>query len=366
MLLGRCGFHNVLKMVTLCDVSMHGYVIQQWVAHCFDGMGDVFLGRCNDSTRVAVKRIPHDALDVTFDSTRAHSSEENTRTLVHSKSPDRGQLLREDIGFMKLLRHSHIVDLQACFVFGPSIYLVLGACSYGSISDVISSSYQCGLPEKAIASILRQLLSALTYLHSQLIIHRSVRASHLLLDSAGTIRLTGFRLARKLTIDERYTTDFDSHLETSLLWLAPEVLGQDLNGYSTKADIYSVGATLCEIANGFPPFGDMERLEMLYEKSRGTTPRLLDSSTLPSYEEPSEHRNRTFTGSFHNITGLCLRANPVNRPDANSLFSHSFLKKARRSLLGLLPLAQTLDQMERVSGREEITAEKKDVPEWVF
>ncbi|VDM56189.1 unnamed protein product [Angiostrongylus costaricensis] len=187
---------------------------------------------------------------------------------------------------MKLLRHPHIVDFHACFVFGPSIYLVLGGCSYGSVSDVISTSYQCGLPEKAIASILRQLLSALAYLHAQYIIHRSVRANHLLLDSTGSVRLTGFRLARKLTFDEQSTTDFDSHLEPSLLWLAPEVLGQkqDLNGYSTRADIYSVGATICEMANGFPPFGDMERLEMLYEKSRGTTPRLLDSSTLPTYE----------------------------------------------------------------------------------
>uniref|UniRef100_A0A0K0DJU9 Protein kinase domain-containing protein n=1 Tax=Angiostrongylus cantonensis TaxID=6313 RepID=A0A0K0DJU9_ANGCA len=195
---------------------------------------------------------------------------------------------------MKLLRHPHIVDFHACFVFGPSIYLVI----LGSVSDVISTSYQYGLPEKAIASILRQLLSALAYLHAQYIIHRSVRANHLLLDSTGTVRLTGFRLARKLTFDEQSTTDFDSHLEPSLLWLAPEVLGQDLNGYSTRADIYSVGATICEMANGFPPFGDMERLEMLYEKSR---------------VKPSEHGNRTFTESFHNITGLCLRANPTNR-----------------------------------------------------
>ncbi|KAE9413100.1 hypothetical protein Angca_008575 [Angiostrongylus cantonensis] len=353
-------------MVPLCDVSMHGCVIQQWIAHCFDGLGDVFLGRYRDSARVAVKRIPLDALDVKIGSAGTETSDGNSRRLVHPKSPDRAELLREDIGFMKLLRHPHIVDFHACFVFGPSIYLVLGGCSYGSVSDVISTSYQCGLPEKAIASILRQLLSALAYLHAQYIIHRSVRANHLLLDSTGTVRLTGFRLARKLTFDEQSTTDFDSHLEPSLLWLAPEVLGQDLNGYSTRADIYSVGATICEMANGFPPFGDMERLEMLYEKSRGTTPRLLDSSTLPTYEEPSEHGNRTFTESFHNITGLCLRANPTNRPDANSLFSHPFLKKAKKSLIDLLPLAQSLEQLERVSGREDVVTNKYDVPEWVF
>ncbi|KIH44178.1 hypothetical protein ANCDUO_25804 [Ancylostoma duodenale] len=127
------------------------------------------------------------------------------------------------------------------------------------------------------------------------------------------------------------------------------------------------------MANGFPPFGDMNRLEMLYEKSRGTTPRLLDSTTLPSFEEPSEHSKRTFTESFHNLTGLCLKANPANsptvmffRPDANSLLSHPFLKKTRKSLIDLMPLAQKLEQVQRVSGKTNTVEEKYDVPEWIF
>ncbi|KHJ94051.1 hypothetical protein OESDEN_06024 [Oesophagostomum dentatum] len=271
--------------VPSCDLSSHGYIVQQWIAHCFDGYGDVFLGRCNDTTRVAIKRIPLDSFDITVD-VRSEDPEENTRTLVYAKSPDRGQLLAEDIHMMKLLRHPHIVDFHAAFVEGLSLYLVLGSSSYGSVADIMMSSYQCGIPEKAIAVILRQLLDALAYLHAQRIIHRSIRASHILVDAKGGIRLTGFRLARRLAHGETSTTDFDNHMESSLLWLAPEVLGQDLCGYSSKADIYSVGATLCEMANGFPPFGDMNRLEMLYEKSRGTTPRLLDSTTLPSFEGP--------------------------------------------------------------------------------
>uniref|UniRef100_A0A183G1X8 Protein kinase domain-containing protein n=1 Tax=Heligmosomoides polygyrus TaxID=6339 RepID=A0A183G1X8_HELPZ len=230
------------------------------------------------------------------------------------------------IHFMRLLRHPHIVDLHSCFVDGPSIYLILGACNYGIATFLYSEA--CGLPEKAIALILRHLLSALTYLHAQQIIHRWVPGlPHLLLDSTGGVRLTGFRLARKLAPGQSTTTDFDSHLESSLLWLAPEVLGQ-VRTYASRSDIYSVGATLCEMANGFPPFGDMNRLEMLYEKSRGTTPRLLDSTTLPSFEalktgqripEPSEHSCRTFTEAFHSITGMCLKANPANRYDRNGI-----------------------------------------------
>ncbi|VDL74220.1 unnamed protein product [Nippostrongylus brasiliensis] len=180
------------------------------------------------------------------------------------------------------------------------------------------------------------------------------------------MRLTGFRLARRLAPGQTITTDFDNHVESSLLWLAPEVLGQDLSGYSTRADIYSVGATLCEMANGFPPFGDMNRLEMLYEKSRGTTPRLLDSTTLPSFEEPSEQSTRIFSEAFHSITGMCLKANPANRPDATDLLNHPFVKKTKKTLPELMPLAQTLEQVQRVSGREEVVVEEQNVPEWLF
>ncbi|KAK6031412.1 kinase domain protein [Ostertagia ostertagi] len=357
---------NAMKMTSteVCDLSSHGYTVQQWIGHCFGGAGDVFFGRCNDSTRVAIKRIPLDALDITFDPSRA---ERTPRSILVLSCMQNHRIEASYFEYrLGLLRHPHIVDFHASFVDGPSIFLVLGSCNYGSASDVILSSYQCGIPEKAIALILRQLLTALVYLHAQRIIHRSIRASHLLLDSAGGVRLTGFRLARKLRPGETSTTDFDNHVEASLLWLAPEVLAQDLSGYSTSADIYSVGTALCEMANGFPPFGDMNRLEMLYEKSRGTTPRLLDSTTLPSYEEPSEHSRRTFTEAFHNITGLCLKVNPANRPDANSLLSHPFLKRTRKTLPDLMPLAQTLDQVQRVPSKKDVTVEEQNVPEWVF
>ncbi|KIH43737.1 hypothetical protein ANCDUO_26251 [Ancylostoma duodenale] len=120
---------------------------------------------------------------------------------------------------------------------------------------------------------------------------------------------------------------------------------QDLSGYSSKADIYSVGATLCEMANGFPPFGDMNRLEMLYEKSRGTTPRLLDSTTLPSFE--------------------VLQLRPLGQT-LTVCFLILFLKKTRKSLIDLMPLAQKLEQVQRVSGKTNTVEEKYDVPEWIF
>ena len=41
---------------------------------------------------------------------------------------------------------------------------------------------------------------------------------------------------------------------------------QDLHGYGLPSDIYSLGITMCEIANGYPPFSDMKLLEMMLAK----------------------------------------------------------------------------------------------------
>lgn len=55
---------------------------------------------------------------------------------------------------------------------------------------------------------------------------------------------------------------------------------KDLEGYGIESDIYSLGITICQMGNGFAPFSEMEPLQIIYEKIRGSIPFLLDASNI--------------------------------------------------------------------------------------
>jgi len=89
---------------------------------------------------------------------------------------------------------------------------------------------------------------------------------------------------------------------------------QNLNGYNEKSDLYSIGMTACELANGVVPFADVPTTLMLTEKVRGSAPQLLDQSTLqPLYDEdggqqPALHGTNYLTVQYMHVTLYSLAA----------------------------------------------------------
>lgn len=136
--------------------------------------------------------------------------------------------------------------------------------------------------------------------------------------------------------------------------MAPELLEQNLLGYSEKSDIYSVGITACELANGIGPFADLPTTLMLTEKIRGNQPSLLDCSTFPSEEVIFQamdsgigigeawaadqtrqiYSKRQLSDPFHKLAEECMARFPENRPSASQLLTqHTFIKQCRHTCL---------------------------------
>ncbi|CAH0702195.1 unnamed protein product [Spodoptera exigua] len=192
----------------------------------------------------------------------------------------------QDILTRKELQHANILPYLTSFVHGKELYVVSPLMTFGSCRDILDRYFQEGLPELACALVLRDVLQALQYLHKQLYIHRSVRASHVLVGANGGVRLSGLRSAASLMVRGRRQRhlhqlpppDADN---TNLMWLSPELLEQNLKGYDEKSDIYSLGVLCCELANGAVPFAEVPTTLMFTEKVRGSRPQLLDCSTFP-------------------------------------------------------------------------------------
>nr|XP_045015080.1 STE20-related kinase adapter protein alpha isoform X6 [Jaculus jaculus]XP_045015081.1 STE20-related kinase adapter protein alpha isoform X6 [Jaculus jaculus] len=277
--------------------------------------------------------------------------------------------LQGELHVSKLFSHPNIVPYRATFIADNELWVITSFMAYGSAKDLISTHFMDGMNELAIAYILQGVLKALDYIHHMGYVHRSVKASHILISTDGKVYLSGLRSNLSMISHgqrQRVVHDFPKYSIKVLPWLSPEVLQQNLQGYDAKSDIYSVGITACELANGHVPFKDMPATQMLLEKLNGTVPCLLDTSTIPAEEltmspsrsianpgpseslatgtlrpsngdSPSHPYHRTFSPHFHHFVEQCLQRNPDARPSASTLLNHSFFKQIKRRASEALP-----------------------------
>ncbi|XP_028674193.1 STE20-related kinase adapter protein alpha isoform X1 [Erpetoichthys calabaricus] len=277
--------------------------------------------------------------------------------------------LQGELHVSKLFHHPNILPYRSIFISKNELWVITPFMAYGSAKDLISNHFTDGMSELAIAYILQGVVKALDYIHHMGYVHRSVKASHILISADGQVYLSGLRSIFSLIRHgqrARVVHDFPQYSMKVLPWLSPEVLQQNLQGYDARSDIYSLGITACELANGHVPFKDMPATQMLLEKLNGTVPCLLDTSTIPPEEltmkpsrsgadsgigestgacgirpsngEPSQHPyNRTFSAHFHSFVELCLQRDPERRPSASALLGHSFFKQIKRRASDALP-----------------------------
>ncbi|XP_048780032.1 STE20-related kinase adapter protein alpha-like isoform X2 [Ostrea edulis] len=273
------------------------------------------------------------------------------------KSPVEFNVFQEEVILCRRMHHENIIKYYSTFVHKKELWIILPLMGYGSARDVLHAYFKTGLPETAIAYILRDVLHALDYLHSRGVIHRSVRASHILIGGNGHVCLSGLRKAYFMFYHGKKWNQVHNYpvaCKADLQWLSPEILEQNLAGYDTQSDIYSLGITSWELANGYPPFEDMPVTQMLLEKVNGTKPMLPDCTTIADLtgEEEAQHnadmenggidivaiaKSRKFSSYFHSLIDRCLDKNPKCRPTAEGLLTDAMFKHLKKRSTEALP-----------------------------
>ncbi|KAK4478179.1 hypothetical protein RD792_017461 [Penstemon davidsonii] len=241
--------------------------------------------------------------------------------------------VRREAKTMTLLSHPNILKAHCSFTAGTRLWVVMPFMSGGSLQSIMSSNFPDGLSEPCIATILKEILSALSYLHGQGHLHRDIKSGNILIDSNGHIKLADFGVSASIYEWNYFSCGQNSSSTSSSLmftdvagtpyWMAPEVIHSH-TGYSFKADIWSFGITALELAYGRPPLSHLPPSKSLIMK---ITKRFRFSDHYD--EKTGENKKKKFSKSFKDMVGSCLDQDPSRRPSAEKLLKHSFFKNCK-------------------------------------
>ncbi|KAF9988041.1 hypothetical protein BGZ65_012996 [Modicella reniformis] len=250
--------------------------------------------------------------------------------------------LRRETQVMALCKHPNVLRVNGAFVKDSKLYIVTPYLSAGSCLDIMKTAYTDGLDEVSIATILKQALQGLDYLHKNGHIHRQVelhqqdvKAGNLLMDDDGSVLLADFGVSSSL-MESGDRRGMRKTFVGTPCWMAPEVMEQA--GYDYKADIWSFGITAIELATGHAPFARHPPIKVLM-LTLSNDPPTLDRET-------TTHR---YSKLFKEMIDSCLQKDPTKRPSTEKLLNHSFFKQAKKKSYLVTTLLQKLPPLEQRS-----------------
>uniref|UniRef100_A0A671QL64 non-specific serine/threonine protein kinase n=1 Tax=Sinocyclocheilus anshuiensis TaxID=1608454 RepID=A0A671QL64_9TELE len=242
-----------------------------------------------------------------------------------------------EIDILASCNHQYIVKLLDAFFYDNK--LVCLTLTEFCVYCLCLSELDRGLEEPQIRVVCKQMLEALQYLHSMKIIHRDLKAGNILLTLDGDIKLADFGVSAKntKTLQRR-----DSFIGTPY-WMAPEVVMCETMKdapYDYKADIWSLGITLIELAQIEPPHHELNPMRVLLKIAK---------SEPPTLQQPAK-----WSMEFNDFLKKALDRNPETRPTTAQLLDHPFVSsvKTNRPLRELVAEAKA-EVMEEIEDNHE-------------
>uniref|UniRef100_A0A8C5DNR8 Myosin IIIB n=1 Tax=Gouania willdenowi TaxID=441366 RepID=A0A8C5DNR8_GOUWI len=241
-----------------------------------------------------------------------------------------------------LSNHPNVVKFFGMFyksdkLSGGQLWLVLELCNGGAVTELIKSLLMRGqrLQEPVISYILYSALLGLQHLHNNRIIHRDVKGNNILLTTEGGVKLVDFGVSAQLTSARlRRNTSVGTPF-----WMAPEVIACEQQydySYDARCDVWSLGITAIELADGDPPLAEMHPVKALFKIPRNPSPTL---------RNPDQ-----WCRSFSHFIGQCLIKDFEARPSVTHLLEHPFIKQAHGKEVAVRQQLATLIQEQQEIG----------------
>ncbi|KAK3569292.1 hypothetical protein QTP86_026559, partial [Hemibagrus guttatus] len=251
-----------------------------------------------------------------------------------------------------LSNHPNVVKFLGMFYKadefpGGQLWLVLELCNGGSVTELIKGLLMRGkrLEEPVISYILCGALLGLQHLHNNRIIHRDVKGNNILLTTDGGVKLVDFGVSAQLSSARL-------HRNTSVgtpFWMAPEVIAceQQLDySYDARCDVWSLGITAIELAEGDPPLAELHPVKALFK--------------IPRNPPPTLRHAGQWCRSFSHFIAQCLIKDFEARPSVTHLLEHPFIKQAHGKDATLRKQLSALIQDQQNAGSKTRTRTKHE------
>uniref|UniRef100_A0A914WJE1 non-specific serine/threonine protein kinase n=1 Tax=Plectus sambesii TaxID=2011161 RepID=A0A914WJE1_9BILA len=212
------------------------------------------------------------------------------------------------------------------------LWLVMEFCGSGSVTDLVKSTKGACIKEEWIAYICREILRGLAHLHANKVIHRDIKGQNVLLTDNAEVKLVDFGVSAQLdrTVGRRNTFIGTPY------WMAPEVIACDENPeatYDSRSDLWSLGITSLEMAEGHPPLCDMHPMRALFLIPRNAPPRL--------------KRGKKWTKKFDSFIETVLVKDYHQRPYTEQLLRHPFIRDQPSERQVRIAIKDHLDRHKR-------------------
>ncbi|XP_075905227.1 TRAF2 and NCK interacting kinase b isoform X11 [Nelusetta ayraudi] len=259
---------------------------------------------------------------------------------------DEEEEIKAEINMLKKYsHHRNIATYYGAFIkknppgMDDQLWLVMEFCGAGSVTDLIKNTKGNSLKEEWIAYICREILRGLTHLHQHKVIHRDIKGQNVLLTENAEVKLVDFGVSAQLdrTVGRRNTFIGTPY------WMAPEVIACDENPdatYDFKSDLWSLGITAIEMAEGAPPLCDMHPMRALFLIPRNPAPRL---------------KSKKWSKKFQSFIDSCLVKSHSQRPSTEQLLKHPFIRDLPNERQVRIQLKDHIDRTKKRRGERDET-----------
>lgn len=219
-----------------------------------------------------------------------------------------------ELSLCQSLRHPNIVSYLGHEYTDQHLHIFLEFMAGGSVASLLKEFG--ALQGEALRKATSDTLCGLDFLHtlSPPVVHRDLKGANLLVDLDMTVKVADFGCSKWSNDTKSFTT------LGSVPWMAPEVISQS-EGHGRKADIWSFGCTVIEMATAEKPWGDGAFGNMVFALNH-----IANSDSTPQLPP-----HCTASSECRGLVEWCTRRSARCRPTTAQLLQHEFLASQCRA-----------------------------------